>query len=142
MKALQIVFTLVVSTAFGLPAYAQKNCRKGIPCGNSCISAKKTCRIGSGTARTSPPRRTAPRTAVPPPIVTPPPQVAPAKPKVSQFADQTPLRSAPSHHASINGHLPHGAKYTTYGTADGGWVLISDPNLTPHHWLNAAELKK
>ncbi|APM00233.1 SH3 domain-containing protein [Pseudoalteromonas phage C5a] len=24
-----------------------KNCRKGQPCGNSCISWKKTCRIGS-----------------------------------------------------------------------------------------------
>lgn len=25
-------------------AAAQKNCRKGIPCGNTCISATKTCR--------------------------------------------------------------------------------------------------
>lgn len=28
-------------------AVAQKNCKKGIPCGNSCISATKTCRIGT-----------------------------------------------------------------------------------------------
>lgn len=26
---------------------AQRNCKKGIPCGNSCISASKVCRIGS-----------------------------------------------------------------------------------------------
>ena len=26
-----------------------KNCRKGQPCGNSCISWKKTCRIGSSS---------------------------------------------------------------------------------------------
>ncbi len=29
------------------PAVAQKNCKKGKPCGNSCIAMKKTCRIGS-----------------------------------------------------------------------------------------------
>ena len=28
-------------------AEAQKNCRKGIPCGNTCIAANKTCRISS-----------------------------------------------------------------------------------------------
>ncbi|ELN9422014.1 hypothetical protein [Enterobacter ludwigii] len=30
-------------------AYA-KNCKKGIPCGNSCIAVGKTCRIGSGAS--------------------------------------------------------------------------------------------
>jgi len=29
---------------------AQRNCRKGIPCGNSCISASKVCRIDGGAA--------------------------------------------------------------------------------------------
>ncbi|SCC59486.1 hypothetical protein [Kosakonia oryziphila] len=29
-----------------------KNCKKGIPCGNSCIAVGKTCRIGSGTSST------------------------------------------------------------------------------------------
>ncbi|ELD3423021.1 hypothetical protein KKZ38_12665 [Enterobacter hormaechei subsp. xiangfangensis] len=32
-------------------AYA-KNCKKGIPCGNSCIAVGKTCRIGSSSAST------------------------------------------------------------------------------------------
>ncbi len=32
-------------------AYA-KNCKKGIPCGNSCIAVGKTCRIGSGASST------------------------------------------------------------------------------------------
>lgn len=31
-------------------AGAQRRCTKGIPCGNSCISASKTCRIGSEPA--------------------------------------------------------------------------------------------
>jgi deoxyribonuclease I len=31
-----------------------KNCRKGIPCGNSCISASKTCRIGTYSVAPTP----------------------------------------------------------------------------------------
>ena len=33
---------LVVSNAEG-----QKNCRKGIPCGNTCIAANKVCHVGT-----------------------------------------------------------------------------------------------
>ena len=42
---------LVVGNAEG-----QKNCRKGIPCGNTCIAANKVCHIGtpSTTPATSP----------------------------------------------------------------------------------------
>ena len=42
---------------------AQRNCVKGKPCGNSCIAASKTCRIGtpSSTPTTSTPQRTAAR---------------------------------------------------------------------------------
>ena len=38
---------LVVGNAEG-----QKNCRKGIPCGNTCIAANKVCHVG--TPSTSP----------------------------------------------------------------------------------------
>ena len=45
---------LAVSSAEG-----QKNCRKGIPCGNTCIAVNKVCRIGSFSARpTAPPSPT------------------------------------------------------------------------------------
>lgn len=40
-----VAATLLVA----MPLHAQ-HCRKGIPCGNSCISASKTCRVGRGTA--------------------------------------------------------------------------------------------
>jgi hypothetical protein len=40
---LVVLFLALVSTS----AEAQKRCVKGIPCGNTCISANKTCRIGS-----------------------------------------------------------------------------------------------
>ena len=42
----KIIFVLAICLAFTSFSHA-KNCRKGIPCGNSCISANKTCRIGS-----------------------------------------------------------------------------------------------
>jgi len=35
------------------PAVAQ-NCRKGVPCGNTCIAANRVCRVGQGTARRAP----------------------------------------------------------------------------------------
>jgi hypothetical protein len=41
---------ILVIVALLLPigaGHAQKNCRKGIPCGNSCIAANKVCRIGT-----------------------------------------------------------------------------------------------
>ena len=31
-------------------AEAQKRCKKGIPCGNTCISATRTCRIGTSSS--------------------------------------------------------------------------------------------
>lgn len=34
---------------------AQPNCKKGKPCGNSCISQDKVCRIGTAPAPTSAP---------------------------------------------------------------------------------------
>lgn len=39
-----------------VPLEAQKNCRKGVPCGNTCISSTKVCRLDRG--------RTAPSTNV------------------------------------------------------------------------------
>jgi hypothetical protein len=36
------------------PAEAQKRCKTGIPCGNACISATKTCRVGGGSSSTQP----------------------------------------------------------------------------------------
>ena len=41
--------------AFAQPSEAEKRCRKGIPCGNTCISATKTCHVGSGDATSARP---------------------------------------------------------------------------------------
>lgn len=61
-------FVAIVAALFlAPPAEAQKQCRKGIPCGNTCIAATKTCRVGSGEA--TPATTASPRaeTAVPTP---------------------------------------------------------------------------
>src|SRR5688572_10957598 len=42
--------TAILLVAAAIPAEAQRRCTKGIPCGNTCISATKTCRVGSGSA--------------------------------------------------------------------------------------------
>jgi hypothetical protein len=49
MRNWALAFLAVTAGASTLEA--QQNCRKGIPCGNTCISASKVCRIGSGSAR-------------------------------------------------------------------------------------------
>jgi hypothetical protein len=48
------VIVLVLALTFAPLAAAQKNCKKGIPCGNSCISATKVCRIGSAPSTPEP----------------------------------------------------------------------------------------
>lgn len=50
-------FTLPLAAVLLLaasPALAQKRCVKGIPCGGTCISATKTCRVGTGSATRAP----------------------------------------------------------------------------------------
>jgi|SRR5688500_10446608 len=44
---------------------AQPNCKKGIPCGNSCIAANKVCRIGTQST----PSSTTPRSSQPAPLM-------------------------------------------------------------------------
>lgn len=48
LTALALLVTLTSDAA------AQKRCKKGIPCGGTCISASKTCRVGSGSATSAP----------------------------------------------------------------------------------------
>ncbi len=41
---------LAAAVLAAAPAQAQKKCVKGIPCGNTCIAANKTCRVGTPAA--------------------------------------------------------------------------------------------
>ena len=47
-SALAALLGLTVLVA--ISAEGQKNCRKGIPCGNTCIAADKVCHIGTPSA--------------------------------------------------------------------------------------------
>lgn len=44
------LFLAAIAALAAAPAAAQKNCKKGIPCGNTCISADKVCRIGGSSS--------------------------------------------------------------------------------------------
>lgn len=94
---------LVVAAALAVIvpiADAQKNCRKGIPCGNSCISPTKTCHINS-----APPPAANPSTApvAAPAAVTPPHRdsggaavrPAPAASQRNQSNQKAPATTAP-----------------------------------------------
>lgn len=44
-----VVLSILAADLSVAPLVAQ-HCTKGIPCGNTCIAATKTCRVGQGTA--------------------------------------------------------------------------------------------
>jgi hypothetical protein len=80
-----VIGLVALITATAAPVEAQKNCRKGIPCGNTCISASKVCRIGSATARSAGEQPTPPpaRPSAAPASLAPTPQTpAPSRPEV------------------------------------------------------------
>jgi hypothetical protein len=76
---------LIIAGLLTLPQFAdaQKRCTKGIPCGNTCISASKTCRIGTGTATREPP-------------YTPPPPAVTARPEPTEPSGQVPRLTSAS----------------------------------------------
>lgn len=48
MQRTTIILTVILAVlALGSSDLAAKNCRKGKPCGNSCIAASKVCRISA-----------------------------------------------------------------------------------------------
>jgi len=49
MRRLVLVVIALVLVS-GSAAEAQKRCKKGIPCGNTCISADKVCRTGQSSS--------------------------------------------------------------------------------------------
>jgi deoxyribonuclease-1 len=50
---MRIIVLVVLLLLAASEANAQRNCKKGIPCGGSCISAAKTCRVGTQPADTA-----------------------------------------------------------------------------------------
>ena len=65
-----VVFSLALLAAPSL--LEAQVCRRGKPCGNTCIARNRTCRVGPGTARAASP-------------TTPPPQATASAPEGSTF---------------------------------------------------------
>jgi endonuclease YncB( thermonuclease family) len=65
----RIVFTLLLGLLSVSPdvAGAQKSCKTGKPCGNSCIAKDKVCRVGTSSGGTSSSQSSPPANAVSPP---------------------------------------------------------------------------
>lgn len=138
MKYLSLAIIVAISALSVYPVEA-RNCRKGIPCGNSCISANKTCRIGSSSAPSTP-RYVAPRVIAPAPIATPQVLAAPQAPAIpasqpqQQPKDQRALHAYPSPTAPITGYFIPGQDLNVYGSA-GDWILISPLSSENHQWM-------
>jgi hypothetical protein len=49
MRRLAGYLVVAFAMVLAIPLQAQPNCKTGKPCGNSCISRDKTCRIGTST---------------------------------------------------------------------------------------------
>lgn len=122
MKTLAL--SLALLGLFSTDAWS-KNCRNSQPCGNSCISWNKTCRIGT-------PSYVAPA----PPVRT----QLPAKPHEASTTsglyvqdDDTYSVSSPAHNARRLRRLTFGEMVRVYQQI-GDWIRISEPG-QPNEWL-------
>lgn len=50
----RLAAAVITIVGIASPASAQRQCKKGIPCGNSCIAANRTCRVGTPAAASAP----------------------------------------------------------------------------------------
>jgi hypothetical protein len=111
-RVLALALLLVVPTA----AHAQR-CKKGIPCGRSCIAANKTCRIGSPDP--SPPPVRMPASA---PARYEPPTTSPAPTARQPTAIPSPLMSPAS---PVPPDISHVQRLTTLSAQDSGLLRLA-----------------
>lgn len=142
MRSAGWITLLLVVVISGPNAWA-KNCKKGQPCGNSCISWNKTCRIGGGTSYNYTPPAPATRSlytpAPTPSQIVSPPRAAQSTKKIdvtphdsnaeSQFAqtDAAFVYALPSRSAKRIRRLAFGEQVSVYETL-GEWSRISPTN--------------
>jgi hypothetical protein len=56
MHRILLIVSFLSFLLIGVSADAQRVCKRGIPCGNTCIAVNRTCRVGPAKADTSAPR--------------------------------------------------------------------------------------
>lgn len=146
------LLSLLLLSAFSTEAFA-KNCRNSQPCGNSCISWNKTCRIGT-TSTYRPPSSSdtsyrsysLPATVAPAaqPATSPSRQdVAPPAIQQSTLFAQTDAAfvfELPSRSARRVRRLVFGEQVTVYESL-GEWMRISAAG-SPEEWVIGAYLGK
>lgn len=142
--------TLVVAViAFLSPSTGwARNCKTGQPCGNSCISWSKTCRIGSGASGSS---YSAAPAALAAPATAAIGEVAPFSTPL-QLA-QTPVEQRqqrilavdgaafewPDFEAPVAAHIAKGSKVNVY-SKHREWIRISPDRTFPIQWIPGSVL--
>lgn len=106
MRAL--VLGVVAGIILAQPIHAQKRCKKGIPCGNTCIAANKTCHVGA-------------------------PSTTPARPLLGQTArpDGRPLPPQPTAPVTTKGMWVASSQGTKYYRA----TCPAAKRLSPANWV-------
>lgn len=152
-KRLANAFLALICLAL-TPGAQAKNCKTGQPCGNSCISWSKTCRVGSNGGGTSyaAPRSTSPapesqispspKSTLAPALAAPP--VISNLPAGSSKATRTMRVDGaafewPAFEAPVVAHIKAGTVIPIY-RRHGQWVRMSPDSAPTHQWVPEAVL--
>lgn len=137
---------LMIGLGLSTDALAQ-TCKNGQPCGNSCISWNKVCRIGSETPAT-PAAPATPATPAVKPARAPGPAVQrPVAPLVTDSPASTRILRVdgtafewPAFEARVVAHIKAGTAVTAYRT-QGQWIRISQDSMSSAaQWVHEAVL--
>ena len=155
----RLAHAVLAFVCLGLTPGAQaKNCKTGQPCGNSCISWSKTCRIGSGGSGTSyvAPRSSSPAPAPAPQTSTDPKSTLAPAPAAPPVISKLPAGSSettrtmrvdgaafewPAFEAPVVAHVKAGTVIPIY-RRHGQWVRMSPDSAPTHQWVYEAVLHK
>lgn len=143
-----ILGALITLSLFAIDAEA-RNCKKGKPCGNSCIAMNRTCHIGSGTYSAPSRAATLPRATAPStPVATgAAPRVERRPAQTHNFYAPSPVEGATMMPITEDGYVMERPTlnsrrirrlsltdiFTIYQTAD-DWVLVTHPH-EPAGWV-------
>ncbi|WP_221801879.1 SH3 domain-containing protein [Oceanobacter mangrovi] len=117
-----LIALLAVIAVFSPSTSYSKNCKKGIPCGNSCISASKVCRIGTySTPNYSSPKYSTPGYSSPSTTQTPKFTVEVEQKSYLVNATSLNFRESPSSKTPVQFTLPKGTVIQT-DYKSGQWV--------------------
>ncbi len=135
------MLSLALILSFGAEA---RNCKKGIPCGNSCISASKTCRIGGGPTSTTNSYRSyaAPAAAAGAVgLAGVAGSSAIAQDEVLYAREDTDTLDQPARNGVVNGRITKGTRVLVYQTSGASWVRIPPVPGIDHRWVKRDALQ-